>query len=139
MRKLCTILLLLAMVAGAANVKLYLTDGSYHLVREYQVQTDRVRYYSVERNDWEEIPLELVDLRGGECVADGFVPVGGVVDRVEVEALAFDGGLPVGAGLDGNSDHSRQSAVGSDELRGGGGVGAEAAAAGAGGGRVGEA
>jgi hypothetical protein len=45
--------------------------------------------------------FELVDLGGGEEVADGFVPVGLVVDAVEVEALGFDGGLPVGTGLEG--------------------------------------
>jgi hypothetical protein len=44
-------------------VKLYLKDGGYHVVREYQVQEDRVRYYSTERGEWEEIPLELVDLK----------------------------------------------------------------------------
>jgi hypothetical protein len=63
MRKLCFVLLALALVTWAANVKLYLTDGTFHLVREYQVQSDRVRYYSVERGEWEEIPLEMVDLK----------------------------------------------------------------------------
>ena len=66
MRKLRFVLLVLALVAWAANVKLYLTDGTYHLVREYQVKTDRVRYYSVERSDWEEIPLDMVDLKRTE-------------------------------------------------------------------------
>lgn len=42
--------------------KLYLKDGTYHAVREYQVQGDRIRYYSTERGEWEEIPTELVDL-----------------------------------------------------------------------------
>ncbi|MGI9073185.1 MAG: hypothetical protein ACR2JB_18170 [Bryobacteraceae bacterium] len=46
----------------ADTFKLYLKDGDYHLVREYQVSADRVRYYSTERGDWEEIPKELVDL-----------------------------------------------------------------------------
>jgi hypothetical protein len=51
------------MLLLAASVRLYLTDGTYHIVREYKVIEDRVRYYSVERSEWEEIPLELVDLK----------------------------------------------------------------------------
>jgi hypothetical protein len=66
MRKLCIVLLVLAFAAWGANVKLYLTDGTYQVVREYQVKPDRVRYYSVERSDWEEIPLEMVDLKRTE-------------------------------------------------------------------------
>jgi hypothetical protein len=56
--------LLLAMLLplSAANIRLYLTDGGDLLVNEYQVLEDRVRYYSVERSEWEEIPLALVDL-----------------------------------------------------------------------------
>jgi hypothetical protein len=41
--------------------KLILTDGSFQIVREYQRQGDRVRYYSVERSSWEELPAEMVD------------------------------------------------------------------------------
>jgi hypothetical protein len=41
--------------------KLFLTDGSFQIVREYQREGDRVRYYSVERSAWEEIPATLVD------------------------------------------------------------------------------
>jgi hypothetical protein len=63
MRKLWLTLAVLALAAWAANVRLYLKDGTFHMVREYQVQADRVRYYSVERSDWEEIPLDLVDLK----------------------------------------------------------------------------
>ena len=56
------ILLTVAVAALGANGRLYLKDGDYQLVREYQVLTDRVRYFSTERGDWEEIPIELVDL-----------------------------------------------------------------------------
>jgi hypothetical protein len=63
MRRILAILFLAAFTAWALNVKLYLKDGGYHLVREYQVQSDRVRFYSVERSQWEEIPLDMVDLK----------------------------------------------------------------------------
>jgi hypothetical protein len=52
----------LAVSAFAANIKLYLKDGSYQIVREYKVEGDRVRFYTVERSEWEVIPLNLVDL-----------------------------------------------------------------------------
>ena len=61
--------LLLSAAAFAANIKLYLKDGGYHVVREYQVQTDRVHFYSVERSQWEDIPVELVDLKRTESEA----------------------------------------------------------------------
>jgi hypothetical protein len=57
---------LLAATLLAANFKLYLKDGTFHLVSEYKVEGDRVRYYSVERSDWEEIPAELLDLKRTE-------------------------------------------------------------------------
>jgi hypothetical protein len=66
MRRFLAALLFFVVAALAANIKLYLKDGNYHLVREYEVQKDRVRYYSVERSEWEEIPLELVDLKRTE-------------------------------------------------------------------------
>ena len=67
MRGLLTVVIVLACLLGEsqaveASQKLFLKDGSYQVVSSYEVRGERVRYYSVERAAWEEIPLALVDL-----------------------------------------------------------------------------
>jgi hypothetical protein len=69
MRKVFAAFIILTISVVAANVRLFLKDGSYHVVREYTVQQDRVHYYSIERSDWEDIPLALVDLKRTESEA----------------------------------------------------------------------
>jgi hypothetical protein len=51
-----------ATLTGAPHgKKLVLKDGTFQLAREYQKNGDRVRYFSIERGEWEEIPASLVD------------------------------------------------------------------------------
>jgi hypothetical protein len=45
----------------ARGKKLMLKDGNFQLVREYQRKGERVRYFSLERGSWEEIPATMVD------------------------------------------------------------------------------
>jgi len=61
-RKASLLLLVVSFLANADTVKLYFKDGTDQLVGEYQVSGERVRFYSVEREDWEEVPAALVDL-----------------------------------------------------------------------------
>jgi len=61
-QRLIWLAVLAAVALSAAPLKLYLKSGSDMLVREYELKEDRVRYYSMDRGQWEEIPLRLVDL-----------------------------------------------------------------------------
>ena len=54
--------LLLASASLYGADRLYLKDGSYQLTNQYEIKPDRVRYYRTERGEWEEIPLEMVDM-----------------------------------------------------------------------------
>ncbi len=55
--------LIACVIATQAQRKaLFLVDGTSMDVREFEVLDERVRYFSLDRNQWEEVPTEIVDL-----------------------------------------------------------------------------
>src|SRR5688572_19310379 len=77
---------LMCLPLSAARIKLYLKDGSFHIASEYKVEGDRLRFYSIERSDWEEIPLELVDLKKTEAEIQSRA----ATEREEAKAIAAE-------------------------------------------------
>ena len=58
-----TVFILTTLSASAQQnpKRIIMKDGSYQTVTEWELKGDRVRYYSSEREEWEELPNSLVD------------------------------------------------------------------------------
>jgi len=80
--------------------RLILKDGTYQLVTKYETKGDRVRYYSSEREEWEELPESLVDWPATEKyekdrAADKAVPEAVQLDKeIEHESEVAQTKLP---------------------------------------------
>jgi hypothetical protein len=90
----------------AANIRLYLKDGSYQLAREYKVEGDRVKFFSIDRGEWEEIPVTLVDLtktqgeiKQREEAAKEEAAAADAEEKAEREARKEVEQVPVGEGV----------------------------------------
>ncbi len=87
--------------------KLILKDGSFQIVREYQRNGDRVRYFSEERGEWEELPASMVDweatAKDAAASEKAFAALADKVHKQEEgkdvdKVMDIDASLPVGEG-----------------------------------------
>lgn len=65
--------------------RLILKDGSYQSITKYEIHGERVRYFSAERGEWEEVPKAMVDWDATEKYEQGRLTGGPVPEAVELD------------------------------------------------------
>jgi len=65
--------------------RLILKDGSYQSITKYEIHGDRVRYFSAERGEWEEVPKALIDWEATEKFEQGREPGNLAPEAVELD------------------------------------------------------
>jgi hypothetical protein len=76
--------------------KLVLKDGTFQIVRSYEKNGDRVRYFSVERGAWEEIPDAFVDWDATKkAEAADEKTTSALLEKVHIQEAAANAETPV--------------------------------------------
>lgn len=65
--------------------RLILKDGSYQSITKYEIKGERVRYFSAERGEWEEVPKALVDWDATKKYEDGRASNASVPEAAELD------------------------------------------------------
>jgi hypothetical protein len=92
------LLSLAAVPARAQQVKLFLKDGTQLLVKSYQVEGDRIRFYNLDTHEYEEMPVALVDFdatkRAASEQASEHAKIVGEAEQLEKEHFGPDAAGP---------------------------------------------
>jgi hypothetical protein len=65
--------------------RLILKDGTYQPITKYEVKGDRVRYFSAERGEWEEVPNAMVDWDATKKYEEGRLTGGPIPEAAELD------------------------------------------------------
>jgi hypothetical protein len=89
-----------ATLADRIQKRLILNDGSYELIGQYSIEGKRVRYFSTERNAWEELPYSIIDWAATEKYAawsaqEADVRRNDALDRAAAERKEEEAHLPL--------------------------------------------
>lgn len=81
-------LLYVPRLAAEVHKRLILKDGTYQSVTKYEVKGDRVRYESADREEWEEIPKDLIDWKATDEFNAGRAKAAESKETTELEEQA---------------------------------------------------
>lgn len=65
--------------------RLILKDGTYQPITKYEIEGERVRYFSAERGEWEEVPNALVDWDATKKYEEGRLTGGPIPEAAELD------------------------------------------------------